>query len=373
VPVTRLLLISDHFAPSEHSAIEGVFGRGLPGLAETAVVEFCRDPREACVTGLRAVLPARCRRAGLVAAVDRAWPGKRWDFVVVRNKFPALRQFLASRSRTGIRVGFWLSFPHSFRRFHEAQVAGRGVWRKGLEYRVRDWGERRLLRRCDCFLPITETLVHQFYPTLGVPWQALPMGVDFAGLPAGPKPARAPGPLRLVYTGTIDSLRRVDLIVAGLQRVSAPFLLDLYTGSDNAAVGALRAVRDDRIRLWPSRPRAALFEALRTADIGIGLIPDTPLYRVASPTKTLEYAALGLVPLVNSLPEYVSLFTPRSAAFAEFTPGAIRDRVEQLAAAGPEALAALGENAREIIRSRRDYRQLAGELAAFLNRLPARA
>lgn len=366
----RVLLISDQFAPSEHSAVEGIFGAGLPGVAETAVVEFSREAREPQVAGRRAVLPVACRRRGLVAAIEAAWPGRRWDFVVVRNKFAALEQVLAGRRRWRTRVGFWLSFPHTYRRLHEAIVERRAVWRKRIEFHWRDWQEQRLLRRCDFFLPITATLVREFYPNLTIPWLALPMGVDFAGLGGGRREPRAPGPLRLAYTGTVDALRRLDVIADAVQGVNAPVTVEIYTASENPAVAALRARNDARLRLLPGRARAELFAALTAADVGIGLIPDTRLYRVGSPTKTLEYAALGLVPLLNPLPDYLELFDARSAVFCAFETGAIRETINRLASLPEPELSALGARAREVIRERRDYRQLAANLARFLEQLP---
>lgn len=365
----KVLLISDQFAPSEHSAVEGIFGAGLPDMAETAVVEFARNTTVVRVSGSRAVLPVSCRRRGLADALDAAWPERHWDFVVVRNKFGPLAQVLAHRRRSRARVGLWLSFPHTYRRLHEAVLEHRAVWRKRVEYHVRTWQERRLLGRCDFFLPITKTLVREFHSDLTVPWLALPMGVDFASLGEQGRAPRPPGPLRLVYTGTVDALRRLDIIADAIRQVQAPVEFDIYSASDNAAVKALQNLGDNRIRLLPGRPRADLFEVMRHADVGVGLIPDTRLFRVSSPTKTLEYAALGLVPLLSPLPDYLELFDDRSAVFCEFGTGAIRDAVHRLAAMGRRELGDLGARACDVVRERRDYRRLAAELARFLRQL----
>lgn len=368
----RLLLISDQFAPSEHSAVEGIFGVGLPGFAETAIVEFSRDVVTAQVDGRRAVFPLAWRNRGLVAAVERAWPGRRWEAVIVRNKFTALRQFLAERTRLRTRVGFWLSFPHAYRRLEEALLERRAVWRKRVEYVLRDRWERRLLRRCDFFLPITATLVSEFYPRFDAPWQALPMGVDFAAARPGRRGPRAPGPLRFAYTGTVDALRRLDVIVEAFRGLAAPFAFEVYSGSDNEAMAALRSIGDPRFRVLPARPRAALFDALANTDVGIGLIPDTRLYRVGSPTKTLEYAALGLVPLLNPLPDYREVFDDRSAVFCAFDVTAVRAAVGGLLALPVAELESLGVRARNVVRECRDYRVLAADLVRFLDRLPPR-
>jgi glycosyltransferase involved in cell wall biosynthesis len=340
-------------------------------MAETVIVEFARELRAPQVRGSRAVLPAACRRRGLVAAIEACWPARHWDFVIVRNKFPTLAQVLAGRPRLQAQIGFWLSFPHNYRRLHEAQEQRRAVWRKRLEYWIRDWWERRWLRQCDFFIPITARLVREFYPGLTVPWYPLPMGVDVVTLGDQPRPARRPGPLRLVYTGTVDALRRLDVIVDGLRSLKTPFVLEIYTASENPVVETFRALNDARILLLRARPRAELFAAIAGADVGIGLIPDNRLYRVGSPTKTLEYAALGMLPLVNHHPEYDELFDQHSAEFCAFKADAIADAIRRLAVLPVTELAARGARARTVVRECRDYRRLAAGLVRFLDQLSA--
>lgn len=373
-----MLLVSDQWDPSEHSSVEGIFGRGLPGAVSTEVVTFSPTGRVPERRGNRLVVPKRCRRTGLVEALHavQALPA---EVVLVRNWYPVLRQLLAWRARVAAaspgsaapRVGFWLSFPHTYQRLFSAQQSGRALWRKTLEYRFRTWREKRLLRRCDCFLPITRTLRSEFYADLKVPWQPLPMGVDLEHLPV-PCAARDPGPVRFVYVGTIDDLRRVEEIVAGFRAVDRPWELHVYTASDNAAVRRLRAIPEDRVRWHAPLPRRALFAALRNADVGIGLIPEVPLYRVASPTKTLEYYALGLPALLNPLPEYRELFDETTAIYAEFGANPITAAVQRTLALPPEALRAMGERGRSIVCQRRDYRVLAAEVMEFLRGLTPR-
>lgn len=367
----RVLLISDQWAASEHSSVEGVFGRGLPGVESTDVVTFSEggESRRAVREDHRLVLPRRCRRAGLAEALRwlEAWPA---DVVIVRNWFPVLRQMLEARSAlaklgTAARVGFWWSFPHTYQRLHSARQSGRAVWRKTLEYHFRSWREGRALRRCDFFLPITRTMREEFFTWLRVPWHPLPMGVDTALLPPA-RGERRPGPRRFAYVGTIDDLRRVDEIVAGFLAVEAPFELHVFTASDNAAVRGLRAIRDDRLRWRDPLPRRELFVALQDMDFGIGFLPPDPLYRVASPTKTVEYYALGLPALLNPLPEYRELFDETTAVYGDFSVAQIGTAVQRALAMADGAVRAMGERGRAVVLARRDYRVLAQELACFL-------
>lgn len=371
----RVLLVSDQWKGSEHSSVEGIFGRGLPGAASTEVVTFTPTGATPERRGHRLILPKRCRRAGLVDALHavNAFPA---DVVLVRNWYPVLRQMLAWRARVAAasgspRVGFWLSFPHTYQRLFSAQHSGRALWRKTLEYRFRTWRETRLLRRCDCFLPITRTLRSEFHADLNVPWHPLPMGIDAEQLPP-PLAERAPGPVRFAYVGTIDDLRRVDEIVAGFRGVDHPWELHVYTASDNAAVRRLRAIPEDRLHWHAPLPRRDLFAALRQADVGIGLIPEVPLYRVASPTKTVEYYALGLPALLNPLPEYRELFDDSMALYTEFGATPIAAAVQRTLAMPLEALRAMGERGRSIVGERRDYRVLAVGVMEFLRGLPPR-
>lgn len=365
----RVLLITDQGPESNHSAIRGIFEHEFSKYAACDIVYWDRQLAEPKRSNGRLILPRRYKHRRTLRALQTLVNPADYDVVIVRNFFGVLRNVLAWRDHYGYRIGFWESFPHSFRRVFEAQATGRAALRKTFEYAVNRRLESRLLERCDLYLPITETLRQRFRPTLHTPYLPLPMGVDFANIDDTPMPLGAGAERRFIYAGTVDQLRRLDMIVAAFSSVQQPFVFDLYTASENSLVTQIRsaAANDPRIQVRPAKPRAELLRIMRTYDVGVGLIPDSPLYEVSSPTKTLEYYAAGLPVILNPLPEYANLFDASCAFQCRFTESDIQRAVTGILAEERATLRAMGSTGREIVRSKRDYTVLAAELHRFLS------
>ncbi|MHB8623216.1 MAG: glycosyltransferase family protein [Sulfuricaulis sp.] len=364
----RILLITDQSPDANHSAIQGIFHGHLKKYAEVDLVYFDRTSGTPTKLADQLVLPYDFKRRGVTKVLSAMVDLADYDFVIVRNFFPALKNVLSERARYAYQVGFWESFPHSLRRLHEARTTGRALWRKTIEYAIKRRLERRLIAQCDFYLPITETFRTRLRPELRIPYLPLPMGVDFSHLEAGPLPEVSPTAKRFIYVGVVDRLRQLDLIVAAISGVKGDFVLDIYTPSKNELVEQIesRAAVDPRIRVHPPQPRDELLRRMRDYDVGIGLIPESPLYVVASPTKALEYYAVGIPAILNQLPEYVSLFDERCAFLCPFTEQDIRRTVTGILPMSRAELRRMGEAGQEMVRSRRDYAVLATELYRFL-------
>jgi hypothetical protein len=362
----RLLLITDLPSGTSETAVDGIFRGEMRRYFEVNVVfhdAAARTPRRLDDTF---VIPKAALRGGVKAALAGLADPASHDFVIVRNKYHVLRT-LVGDSRRG-RLGFWETFPHSYRRLAEAEQERRAVWRKRLEYAWRRWSEARLLQRVDFFLPITARHHREFHPEVNAPTAPLPMGVDETLFVKQPKPV-GQGPVRFVYAGTIDRLRRLEEVDAAFRATRGDFQLDYYTFSHNATVGALKRGGDPRIRVRPAVPRPELLEAMRTAEVGLGYVPPVRTYIGSSPTKTVEYAALGLMVMANPLPDYADWLEPTAALFTAFEPAAIREGLGRVLAMPRSALAESGRVAARAARERRSYRALAAGLARFLEAL----
>lgn len=368
----RLLLITDQEPQSRHSAIRGLFDRHLRAHAEVDIVWFSRTAdRVERHTG-HIVLPWRYRRHPLLWRLFPPVDLAGYDFVMVRNLFPVLSA-LQGRGRP-YRLGFWESFPHRFRRFYEAQLTGKALWRKSLEYRWHARKELLLVSACDFYCPITSHYRDQFRPQIAIPTLPLPMGIEESELPPPLSEDTPPHtPLRLLYVGAVDKLRDFETILQAVKASRIPVVLDIFTPSDNAAVRDLQAGGDRAIRLHPALPREQLLARMRDYDAGLSLIPPTPLYAVASPTKSMEYFAMGLPALMTRLPEHETLFGELSFLFTPFDAPAIAKSFERLAALPLSDWRTARQLGRTAVLSNRSYRRLAVELTKFLSQiLPCR-
>lgn len=367
----NVLCITDQFEGSSHSAIEGVFNRTLPHQDRVFITFFTKVHSKGHQQGNRIILPYAFKRRDICQELDHYISLKDIDIVIVRNFFPVLKRVLRGRSRYGYKVGFWPSFPHSFRRVFEAQARRKALFRKTLEYKISRYFENRLVQQCDFLIVMSDLFKKTWFPAFASDVFVLPMGVNFESLPS-PEPGGT-GKIGFIHTGTADPLRKSALVAEAFNETPGEFVLHFYTASRNETVARIKKLKDPRIEVFPFLPRNQLFQKMKKYDIGVGLIPDNELYRVSSPTKTLEYYGLGLPALLNHLPEYDALFDDRCAFFAEFTKEGIRSKVEEILKTSKDRLQLMGECGRVIVQENRNYRVLADHLFQFLRNITLKA
>lgn len=361
----NILLIADVDARSDHSAVEGLFKNDPVAGIRCTKVFFAKGLAAARPNPDRLVLPYAHRRRRLAAALTELMDLRRFQVIIVRNLFHALAQIL--KAGLPARVGFWESFPHSHRRLEQAYFERRAILRKRIEYFLASRRERKLIEACDFYMPITDTHKSTFYPDLAIPCHATPMGFDFEAHPIQP-PRRKTGPLHFVYIGAVDKLRRLDIINQAFMAQRRPFRLDYYSASRNAVVDDIRRLEDGRIRFHGPLPRSELFEKIIGADVGICFFPHTKTYITASPTKTVEYGALGLNVLVNRMPEYDRLLDHRCAFICDFTREAIHRQVESILSMDRAAVARRAQRLQARVFEQRNYKTMAAGLFQFLRR-----
>lgn len=361
----RLLLVTDQSPESQHSAIRGIFDRHLRNHAEVTLAWFSRSHTQVEEMPGHIVLPWRFRRHGWLWRLRPPVALHRFDIVIVRNLFPVLAGLQEIGKRT-FRLGFWESFPHRFRRLYEAEQTGKSLWRKRLEYAYFSRVEQRLVSRCDFYLPITATYAERFRSDLAIPTHPLPMGVETDTLPPSERRPRPPGsPLRLLYAGAVDRLRGFDVILPALLSLQTDFCLDIFTASPIVQTQLLCA-DDARIHFHAALPRTELLTRMNDYDFGLSIIPPTPLYEVSSPTKTLEYFAMGLPAVMTPLPEHRSLFGSLAELFCEFDQAAIAETLTRLSSTLPFENYTTVADCQKAILQHRAYRSIATSLIDFL-------
>ncbi|KAF0144502.1 MAG: group 1 glycosyl transferase [Nitrospirae bacterium] len=363
----KILCITDQSENSNHSSIEGIFGSYLKERCEVYIVYFSKTLGQSIIKSNNKIyIPYSYKRKNICKELNNLINLKEVDIVIARNFFSVLKDLLKNKTTYNFRIGFWHSFPHTFRRFFEAQEEHKAVFRKTIEYKLKTHLEKKLARQCDFLIVMSEEFKKTFYQDIIIDYFPLPMGVDFDSLPSCRPNNNATR--KLIYTGTVDHLRETDLVAEALSELKEDFVLDIYTQSDNEITRKIKSMGDKRINIYPALPRNELFRKITDYDIGIGLIPDNRLYRVSSPTKTLEYYSLGLPALVNYLPEYVSLFDNESAFFCDFTKESIKKTMREILAAPNNRLFEMGAKGKQVIKEQRDYKILSEKLYDFLER-----
>lgn len=144
----------------------------------------------------------------------------------------------------------------------------------------------------------------------------VPMGVDLEAMQAETiAPADDPhlaGRRVLVYLGTLDRPRRIEILFDMLARVrrEVPKALLVLVGDTNDDVHrgwlldqAKRAGVAEHVVWTGWLPMREGWRYVRAAEVGLSPIPRGPLLDVGSPTKVPEYLALGVPVVCNDNPD----------------------------------------------------------------------
>lgn len=321
---------------------------------------------------------------GHLGALARVLAG-RYDAVQCRDTFlVAWAYALAARVR-GRPFVYWMSYPMEEGYLHRARDSFRR--RKFLPGLVR--GAIGLAGRASLFglaLPLARHIFVQSeqmkrditrrrIPAAKI--TAVPMGVDCDRFtPDSLTPAEDPayaGRQVVLYTGTLDASRRMEVPAEGVARFCADnpawvfALIGKSSEAERAAVLAPFEARGlaDRVIFQPFMALETMLTHVRRADICLAPYPaDIPMLASATPTKLVEYAAMGRRVVANHHPDQDAVARGTGLAeMCDFTaPGFATALARAVRAGAPSA----AEQARAgtWVRDRRSYARLTALVAA---------
>ena len=219
----------------------------------------------------------------------------------------------------------------------------------------------------------------------GAPREAVtvnPIAIDPALVKRlGDTPARDPrleGKQVLAYLGSLDRTRGIDFfceVLASLRRSGHDAVLLLVGDAPEEADTAWlmeRARQEgvaEHVVLTGWLPREEALRRMADADVGVVTFPEHFVFRISSPTKTVEYMALGIPVVAGNNPDGEELVQQSGAGLtAPRDPDAFAAAVARILD-DPALAREMGERGRTFIHEERDYRKQSAELAAMLRRL----
>lgn len=397
-PFSIAFIIRDPLPPIRADVLT-LFGTEMPryGIATELVGQSgAGAPQPWAAGGVHAVGTLANRFASVLSPVwdlfglARAWRRARPDCVQVRDKIAS--GLLARLAAAALRVPFvyWMSFPivegFAVRRDDIGRDGHRLLWaahalRAALSrfviYRLVLPGARHIFVQSEA---MAAWLAAKGFDRARM--TPVPMGVD-AGLFARARvePADDPrldGRRVVIYLGRVARSRKSGFLldVADKLRAAMPGVLLVIAGDapSNDEMAWMRREIDqrglgDHVLLTGWLPqRTALGYAVR-AEVGLSPIPRGALFDVSSPTKLVEYLALGIPSVANDIPDQRLVINESGAglcvpmeteAFADATLRLLCDKelADACAARGPA-----------YVRSHRTYDILGQAVAAAYQRL----
>ncbi|MDB5907778.1 MAG: hypothetical protein JWP34_1892 [Massilia sp.] len=344
-PLTIALVVRDPLPPIRADLLT-LFGAELPrhGIGSVLIGQRGSGPEGAWNAGrIHAVGTLRSSFAGLLApcwdalGLWRAWRAGPLDCVQVRDKIGGGVVGRIAAAMLGVPFVYWMSFPiaegFAVRR-DEIGRAGRGPrWAahalrarvsRLVFYRMVLPGARHLFVQSDA---MADWLAGQGVARARM--TAVPMGVDAAlfdrAAIAPSNDPRLDGRRVIVYLGRVAQSRQsgflldvVDLLRAGLPDILLVIAGDAPSSDEMEWMRGLVAARglSGHVLLTGWLPqRAALGYAVR-AEVGLSPIPRGALFDVSSPTKLVEYLALGIAAVANDIPDQQMVIDRSGAGFS---------------------------------------------------------
>jgi hypothetical protein len=358
----KILLITDQQS-TNHSAIEGIFSSTLKACS--TIVYLPKECDSIHQEKHRIFIPYKYKRSGLFQTLSKLINLDEIDVVIVRNLYPILKQTLDERNSRRFKVGFWKSWPHTYRRFYQSKIENKSKIRKYIEYWVKSYLNEKEIKKCDFFLPITSRFKEVFFSDINIATYPLGMGYDESIFSCDRLIQNLP--VRFVYIGTIDKLRQTSLVIKAFHKSGGDFIFDLYTKSSNEEVSKVKEIikNDNRISLKDPVSREDLPKVLCKYDVGVNFISQDKIFDTSSPTKIYEYYASDMPALMNYNPEFDGFLDKDTAFIGDFNLNSITQSIEHIVSLSSEDIIKMGVKGKSNL-AHRSYDKMAHNLLNFL-------
>jgi glycosyltransferase involved in cell wall biosynthesis len=299
-----------------------------------------------------------------------------YDLIEVKDKFISGILALVAARLFRKPLVYWLSYPFPEDYLHRARDARE---RYRHLYRVRGWVFWFLLYKC--LLPraavvfVQSAQMARDVAATGIAPEkltAVPMGVrllpDSALATAGVRSVLPAGEPCIVYLGTLAKVRRMDFMVRVLARVLLQFngvrLYFVGRGNDSSDEQLLRD-EAQRLNVMASvvfigqLPQVEALKYVQEADVCVSPFYPTPILNSTSPTKLVEYLAMGKAVVANDHPEQCQVIAESGGGYCvPYEEQAFADAIVKLLRA-PEEARDMGLRGRQYVMKHRSYEVIA--------------
>jgi len=316
--------------------------------------------------------------------------GNRYDAIEVKDKFIGGVFAVIAARLFRKRFVYWLSFP--FPEFYLTKARD-GLAPYPLLYRLRGLGFRVMLYRI--LLPAADHVFVQSeqmrrdIAAEGIPLDkltAVPMGIKLDSGMQAPVPSsrsRIPeGQRCFMYLGTLGRERRIDFVLRTLARVlRAEPDAKLYLVGKGEQPGDEEFLRQEAQRLGVAAsvvltgqlPRQEALRYVQDADVCVSPFYPTPVLNSTSPTKLVEYMAMGKAVVANTHPEQKLLIDQSGCGYCvPYDEDAFADAIVKLLRA-PEMARAMGERGRRYVIEHRSYGVIANNVERAMLRVAGKS
>jgi glycosyltransferase involved in cell wall biosynthesis len=301
-----------------------------------------------------------------------------YDGVLVSDKFLLACVALPIAHYRGMKFIFWLTFPYPE---NELQCArdrtARYPWVARIRGLVSGWALYKwILPRCDHVFVQSERMKHDICAH-GIDAEKMSpilMGFDLGSISAvsrKTKDGQQPS-VTLAYLGALDAGRHLEVLVdmlAVLRNAGTDARLLFVGNADRLHDQLMLEHRAEglgisrHVEITGLLPQSQALERVASADVCLSPIFRSPIFDVGSPTKLIEYLALGIPVVANDHPEQQQILRESRAGVC--VPWGARHfarAVTWLMQRSVEERSAMGERGRAWVEANRTYARIADDV-----------
>jgi len=310
-----------------------------------------------------------------------------YDLIEVKDKFVSGLFAMVAARRARKPFVFWLSYPFPEHYLLHARDGSARYpflwWIRGHVFRVLLY--KMLLRVADHVFVQSEQMKRDIARE-GIPLHrmtAVPMGFkpeDFIATDRSSDrviPADSPS---FLYLGTLLKVRRLDFLVRVLaqlrQRITDVKLYVVGSGDDPSDEQLLidearRLGVSDALVMVGQLPREQAMRFVRDATVCVSPFYPTPILKSTSPTKLVEYMAMGKAVVANDHPEQQLVIEQSKAGYCvPWDEAAFADALFKLIK-DPVTAQSMGERGRRYVLEQRSYQRIANDVESMLLQIAA--
>lgn len=378
-----LFAIAERY-PTHRQDVMALFGKYLPRLGISSDLLTLHFPSEQPVSWPGGKLISKPVRASRIVRhlqvffndLRLLWLAHRgYDALQVRDKALAALVGLIAARLAGIPFFYWMSFPiaeaHAVLARERGMTLGIGRWAFAfgrarimalLLYKI-------VLPRADHIFVQSERMREEM-TAKGIPPEKMtpvPMGFDPDGIPRVTRDDALPCRNTFVYLGTLNRVRNPEVMVDAIDRLrhSHPAVRLLLIGDADEAADRTwllqrieRLELRDHIELTGWLPLNEGWGRAARCLAGLSPFPRSELLESASPTKAVEYYALGLPVIGNDQPDQALVLAGAGAEAVTLDAAAFAQAMAALLD-HPETRVQQGQAGRDWVRAHRSYPRLA--------------
>lgn len=303
----------------------------------------------------------------------------RYSAVQVKDEYLAALLAIVACRLYGVPLFYWLAYPHSEASIYAAEHGiARYRWFYWLRGVLQGWLLYRLIMPAAAHVFVQSERMREDIAKRGIPREKMtpvPSTVNVAELKRTEAAVaeKPPGERWIVYLGTLMRERQLDIAIRALPRVleRAPDArLVLVGAGENPEDEAHLVAEAERLGVAQAvhitgwLPMQDAWAHVRAADVCVSPIPPVPIYECGSPTKLVEYMALGKAVVANEHSEQTPVLEQSGAGvLCDWSADGFADAVLEVLA-DPERARAMGVAGRRYVEEHRTHARMADVVEA---------